>query len=59
MNEEAKTKVKQAIDSAVNNLVENLEQGKSEALISFLEGILTDMSNSAKLSSQIIVKYQQ
>jgi antirestriction protein ArdC len=39
MNEEAKTKVKQAIDSAVNNLIENLEQGKSEALISFLEGM--------------------
>ncbi len=39
MNEEARTKVKQAIDSAVNNLVENLEQGKSEALMSFLEGM--------------------
>ena len=39
MNEEAKTKVKQAIDSAVNNLVDNLEQGKSEALISFLDGM--------------------
>jgi antirestriction factor ArdC-like protein len=39
MNDEAKVKVKQAIDCAVNNLVENLEQGKSEALISFLEGM--------------------
>ncbi len=39
MNEEAKTKVKQSIDSAVNNLIENLEQGKGEALITFLEGM--------------------
>jgi hypothetical protein len=31
MNEEAKTKVKQAIDSAVSNLIEKLELGKSEA----------------------------
>jgi hypothetical protein len=39
INEEVKTKVKQAIDSAVNNLIENLEQGKSDALITFLEGM--------------------
>lgn len=39
MNEEARTKVREARDSAVNNLIENLEQGKSEALISFLEGM--------------------
>lgn len=39
MNEEAKTKVKQAIECAVNNLIDNLEQGKSEALITFLEGM--------------------
>jgi antirestriction protein ArdC len=39
MNEEARTKVKQAIDSAVSNLIENIDRGKSEALISFLEGM--------------------
>ncbi len=39
MNEQTKTKIKQAIDSAVSNLIENLDQGKSEALISFLEGM--------------------
>jgi hypothetical protein len=32
MNEEAKTKVKQAIDSAVNNLIENLEPSGAVSL---------------------------